>query len=141
GYTVIVRDLPVIDMDELVRLQICDRLVDTWAWVAPGPERLFQNPYRHLSHLLQLPPLLGPCLREWRGVRRRSTDYEIVWRSSARSGDREDPTEVRNSDCSENQIGSIKDRPHKTTGIEKEKGFTGSEGNQGRGIIPFNSEA
>ncbi|KAD4385735.1 hypothetical protein E3N88_25904 [Mikania micrantha] len=32
-------------------------------------------------------------------------------------------------------------RPHKTTGIEKEKGFTGSEGNQGRGIIPFNSEA
>nr|GEZ47783.1 hypothetical protein [Tanacetum cinerariifolium] len=29
----------------------------------------------------------------------------------------------------------------KTTGREKEKGFTGSEGNQGRGIIPFNSEA
>ncbi|GJT32807.1 hypothetical protein Tco_0923226 [Tanacetum coccineum] len=39
GYTVIVRDLPVIDMDKLVRLRICDRLVDTWAWVAPGPER------------------------------------------------------------------------------------------------------
>nr|GFA99783.1 putative ribonuclease H-like domain-containing protein [Tanacetum cinerariifolium] len=29
----------------------------------------------------------------------------------------------------------------KTTGIEKGKGFTGSEGNQGRGIIPFNFEA
>ncbi|GKC74107.1 ubiquitin-60S ribosomal protein L40 [Tanacetum coccineum] len=27
-------------------------------------------------------------------------------------------------------------RPHKTAGIEKDKGFTGSEGNQGRGIIP-----
>nr|GEV72877.1 hypothetical protein [Tanacetum cinerariifolium] len=29
----------VIDMDELVRFWICDRLVDTWAWVAPGPKR------------------------------------------------------------------------------------------------------
>ncbi|GKC20797.1 hypothetical protein Tco_1022947 [Tanacetum coccineum] len=29
----------VIDMDELVRLCICNRLGDTWAWVAPGPER------------------------------------------------------------------------------------------------------
>lgn len=28
--------------------------------------------------------------------------------TQARSGDREDPTEVRNSDCSENQIGSIR---------------------------------
>ncbi|GJX39288.1 hypothetical protein Tco_0252591 [Tanacetum coccineum] len=33
------RDLPVIDMAELVRLQICVELDDTWAWVAPGPER------------------------------------------------------------------------------------------------------
>ncbi|GJY12546.1 hypothetical protein Tco_0381855 [Tanacetum coccineum] len=39
GLTVIVRDLPVIDMAELVRLQICEELDDTWAWVAPGPER------------------------------------------------------------------------------------------------------
>ncbi|GKC53682.1 hypothetical protein Tco_1076427 [Tanacetum coccineum] len=39
GLTVIVRDLPVIDMAELVRLQICIYLDDTWAWVAPGPER------------------------------------------------------------------------------------------------------
>ncbi|GKD47330.1 hypothetical protein Tco_1271975, partial [Tanacetum coccineum] len=35
----IVRDLPVIDMAELVRLQICEELDDTWAWVAPGPKR------------------------------------------------------------------------------------------------------
>ncbi|GKB04785.1 hypothetical protein Tco_0832980 [Tanacetum coccineum] len=32
-------DLLVIDMAELVRLQICVELDDTWAWVAPGPER------------------------------------------------------------------------------------------------------
>ncbi|GJY92327.1 hypothetical protein Tco_0508109 [Tanacetum coccineum] len=28
-------------MDELVRLQICKELDDTWAWVALGPERRF----------------------------------------------------------------------------------------------------
>ncbi|GJR03019.1 hypothetical protein Tco_0526003 [Tanacetum coccineum] len=39
GLTIIVRDLPVIDMYEMVRLQICEELVDTWAWVAPRPER------------------------------------------------------------------------------------------------------
>ncbi|GJT05323.1 hypothetical protein Tco_0839785 [Tanacetum coccineum] len=32
-------DLLVIDMAELVRLQICVELDDTWAWVALGPER------------------------------------------------------------------------------------------------------
>nr|GEY04064.1 hypothetical protein [Tanacetum cinerariifolium] len=40
GLMVIDRDLPMINMDELVRLQICDRLGDTWAWVALRPERL-----------------------------------------------------------------------------------------------------
>ncbi|GKA82142.1 hypothetical protein Tco_0788890 [Tanacetum coccineum] len=35
----IVRDLQMIDMNELVRLRIYDRLGDTWAWVALGPER------------------------------------------------------------------------------------------------------
>ncbi|GJR89246.1 hypothetical protein Tco_0213257 [Tanacetum coccineum] len=39
GLTVIVQDLPMIDMAELVRLQICEELDDTWAWVASGPER------------------------------------------------------------------------------------------------------
>ncbi|GKD10015.1 hypothetical protein Tco_1189700, partial [Tanacetum coccineum] len=33
------RELPVIDMAELVRLQICEEIDDTWAWVALGPER------------------------------------------------------------------------------------------------------
>nr|GEV83447.1 hypothetical protein [Tanacetum cinerariifolium]GEW51254.1 hypothetical protein [Tanacetum cinerariifolium] len=40
GLTMILLYLLVIDMGELVRLQICEELDDTWAWVAPGPERL-----------------------------------------------------------------------------------------------------
>ncbi|GKC80106.1 hypothetical protein Tco_1130880, partial [Tanacetum coccineum] len=43
GLMVIVRGLPMTDMDELVRLQICDRLDNNWAWVVKGgfqPERL-----------------------------------------------------------------------------------------------------
>ncbi|GKD61261.1 hypothetical protein Tco_1298770, partial [Tanacetum coccineum] len=39
GLSMIARVLPVIDLDELVKLNICVRLGDTWAWVAPGPER------------------------------------------------------------------------------------------------------
>ncbi|GJU81804.1 hypothetical protein Tco_1284169 [Tanacetum coccineum] len=39
GLTVITPELPLIDMAELVRLQICEEIEDTWAWVAPGPER------------------------------------------------------------------------------------------------------
>ncbi|GJZ05625.1 hypothetical protein Tco_0539418 [Tanacetum coccineum] len=39
GLTVIAPELPIIDMIELVRLQICAQFDDTWAWVAMGPER------------------------------------------------------------------------------------------------------
>ncbi|GKG59169.1 hypothetical protein Tco_0602878, partial [Tanacetum coccineum] len=39
GLTVIALELPMIDMPELVRLQICVQLDYTWAWVAMGPER------------------------------------------------------------------------------------------------------
>ncbi|GJY38743.1 hypothetical protein Tco_0425107 [Tanacetum coccineum] len=39
GLTVIAPELPIIDMAELVRLQICVEIDDTWAWVAMGPER------------------------------------------------------------------------------------------------------
>ncbi|GJX36467.1 hypothetical protein Tco_0248024 [Tanacetum coccineum] len=39
GLTVMVQDLPVIDMAKLVRLQICEELDDTWAWVSSGQER------------------------------------------------------------------------------------------------------
>ncbi|GKB65980.1 hypothetical protein Tco_0927392, partial [Tanacetum coccineum] len=37
--TVIAPELLVIDMAELVRLQICDELDDTWAWVTIGQKR------------------------------------------------------------------------------------------------------
>ncbi|GKG33292.1 hypothetical protein Tco_0433451, partial [Tanacetum coccineum] len=39
GLTVIAPELPIIDMGELVRLQICMEVDDIWAWVAIGPER------------------------------------------------------------------------------------------------------
>ncbi|GJW27035.1 hypothetical protein Tco_0040846, partial [Tanacetum coccineum] len=39
GLMVISLELPVIDMAELVRLQICMEVDDTWLWVPMGPER------------------------------------------------------------------------------------------------------
>ncbi|GKE65621.1 hypothetical protein Tco_1519782, partial [Tanacetum coccineum] len=39
GLTITACEPPMIDMDELVKLNICVRLDDTWAWVAPGLER------------------------------------------------------------------------------------------------------
>nr|GEV69844.1 hypothetical protein [Tanacetum cinerariifolium] len=39
GLTVISSELLINYMGELVRLQICEQLGDTWAWVAMGPER------------------------------------------------------------------------------------------------------
>nr|GEX90502.1 hypothetical protein [Tanacetum cinerariifolium] len=39
GLFVITRVLSVIDLYELVKLNMCVRLGDTWAWVAPGPKR------------------------------------------------------------------------------------------------------
>ncbi|GKB77126.1 hypothetical protein Tco_0944021 [Tanacetum coccineum] len=39
GLTVISSELPIIDMAEPVRLQICIKVGDTWAWVAMGPDR------------------------------------------------------------------------------------------------------
>ncbi|GKF77230.1 hypothetical protein Tco_0229700, partial [Tanacetum coccineum] len=39
GLSVVARELPLIDMGELVKLNICREIRDYWAWVAPGPER------------------------------------------------------------------------------------------------------
>ncbi|GKG48935.1 hypothetical protein Tco_0513082, partial [Tanacetum coccineum] len=39
GLSVVSRELPLIDMGELVKLNIFMDLGDDWAWVAPGPER------------------------------------------------------------------------------------------------------
>ncbi|GJT44563.1 hypothetical protein Tco_0953278 [Tanacetum coccineum] len=96
GLTVIAPTLLVIDMAELMRLQICMEIDDTWAWepwdqrgspmlrlVPLRPlrmlllmmrvARLFWYPYRHLSyHHLQL--LLGLCPRDYRDLRRRCRD-------------------------------------------------------------------
>ncbi|GKF44373.1 hypothetical protein Tco_0130925 [Tanacetum coccineum] len=39
GLSVVACELPLIDMGELVKLNICIEIGDDWAWVAPGPER------------------------------------------------------------------------------------------------------
>ncbi|GJU61880.1 hypothetical protein Tco_1243715 [Tanacetum coccineum] len=39
GLSVVTRELLMIDLHELSRLNICDRIGDTWAWVSLGPER------------------------------------------------------------------------------------------------------
>ncbi|GJS18322.1 hypothetical protein Tco_0412794, partial [Tanacetum coccineum] len=39
GLTMVACDLTMIDMDELARLHIYERLGDTWAWVPHGLER------------------------------------------------------------------------------------------------------
>ncbi|GKB89306.1 hypothetical protein Tco_0961578 [Tanacetum coccineum] len=39
GLSMVVSELLVIDLHELVRLNICSRFGDMWAWVAPRPER------------------------------------------------------------------------------------------------------
>ncbi|GJS92606.1 hypothetical protein Tco_0799574 [Tanacetum coccineum] len=39
GLSVVASELPLIDLHELGRLNICLRFGDTWAWVASGPER------------------------------------------------------------------------------------------------------
>ncbi|GKB74535.1 hypothetical protein Tco_0935947 [Tanacetum coccineum] len=39
GLSVVARKLPLIDMGELVKLNICMEIGDDWAWVASGPER------------------------------------------------------------------------------------------------------
>ncbi|GKC38197.1 hypothetical protein Tco_1050581, partial [Tanacetum coccineum] len=39
GLSIIARELLVIDLQELAKLNICTRFGDTWAWVASGPAR------------------------------------------------------------------------------------------------------
>ncbi|GJT47956.1 hypothetical protein Tco_0974113 [Tanacetum coccineum] len=39
GLSVVTHEIPLIDMGELVKLNICKEIEDDWAWVAPGPER------------------------------------------------------------------------------------------------------
>nr|GEU53161.1 hypothetical protein [Tanacetum cinerariifolium] len=39
GLQVVTQELPLIDLHELGRLNICTRYGDTWSWIAHGPER------------------------------------------------------------------------------------------------------
>ncbi|GKF56362.1 hypothetical protein Tco_0166702 [Tanacetum coccineum] len=39
GLSIMARELPLIDMGELVKLNICMEIGDDWAWVAPRPKR------------------------------------------------------------------------------------------------------
>ncbi|GJT02054.1 hypothetical protein Tco_0823223 [Tanacetum coccineum] len=39
GLSMVTRELPLIDLHELGRLNIYERIGYTWAWIAPGPER------------------------------------------------------------------------------------------------------
>ncbi|GJW00888.1 hypothetical protein Tco_1556139 [Tanacetum coccineum] len=39
GLSVVAHELPLIDMGELVKLNICMEIGDEWAWVASGPKR------------------------------------------------------------------------------------------------------
>ncbi|GJW60328.1 hypothetical protein Tco_0109663, partial [Tanacetum coccineum] len=39
GLSIVARELPLIDMGELVKLNIYMEIGDDWAWVAPGPKR------------------------------------------------------------------------------------------------------
>nr|GEU74482.1 hypothetical protein [Tanacetum cinerariifolium] len=39
GLSVVNHKIPLIDMCELVKLNICMEIEDNWAWVAPRPER------------------------------------------------------------------------------------------------------
>ncbi|GKC35290.1 hypothetical protein Tco_1047674 [Tanacetum coccineum] len=82
----------MIDMDELIRLRIYERLGDTWAWVAPeqrgswllrlellrlirrflrGLSMMIRHPSRLLRCLRLPPPHLELCPKGWRGLRRR----------------------------------------------------------------------
>ncbi|GJX97530.1 hypothetical protein Tco_0353328 [Tanacetum coccineum] len=39
GLSVVTRELLLLDLHELGRLSICERIGDMWAWVSPGPKR------------------------------------------------------------------------------------------------------
>nr|GEV44835.1 hypothetical protein [Tanacetum cinerariifolium] len=67
GLSVVTCEIPLIDMGELVKLNICMDVVDDWAWAALGPEM-------HLSHHhLQLQ--VGLCPRDLGDLRWRYKDY------------------------------------------------------------------
>nr|GEZ70423.1 hypothetical protein [Tanacetum cinerariifolium] len=43
GLSVMTREIPVINMGELVKLNICKEIGDDWAWIAPRPKRQIKH--------------------------------------------------------------------------------------------------
>ncbi|GKD07601.1 hypothetical protein Tco_1187286, partial [Tanacetum coccineum] len=77
GLMVIALEPLIIDMAELVRLQICMEVNDTWAWVAMGPKRQPDAAAGALEPLLPppvaartMPQRLGRLKEEVKGLRR-----------------------------------------------------------------------
>ncbi|GKC67310.1 hypothetical protein Tco_1099908 [Tanacetum coccineum] len=77
GLSVVARELSLIEMGELVKLNICMEIGDDWAWVAPGPARHLSS---HHHHLLSR---VGLCLRDCGDLRRRCKGYDRISRRLA----------------------------------------------------------
>ncbi|GKD47038.1 hypothetical protein Tco_1271683 [Tanacetum coccineum] len=65
GLTVIAPELPIIDMAELVRLQICMEIDDTWAWVAIGLERLEEDVHEIRGALAKQRGVIGAMAKDF----------------------------------------------------------------------------
>nr|GFA90551.1 hypothetical protein [Tanacetum cinerariifolium] len=99
---VVTRELPLIDLHKLGRFNVYSRFGDTWAWVAPGPERQqaaadgtheadkaglavdegAQDILAPVQAPQPPPPHLSPgrCYRELIGSRRRCASYDrALW--------------------------------------------------------------
>ncbi|GJY10886.1 hypothetical protein Tco_0379071 [Tanacetum coccineum] len=107
GLSVVARELSLIEMGELVKLNICIKIGDDWAWVAPGSARQqvvaarapraakdaptvnedvqadlapIQAPQQPPHHLLSR---VGLCLIDFRDSRRRCRGYDRISRRLA----------------------------------------------------------
>ncbi|GJZ06005.1 hypothetical protein Tco_0539798 [Tanacetum coccineum] len=68
GLIVIAPELPIIDMAELVRLQICREIDDTWAWANPAPVQAPPPPPAPARTMPQIMDRLEEDVYEIRGT-------------------------------------------------------------------------
>ncbi|GJU57116.1 hypothetical protein Tco_1234882 [Tanacetum coccineum] len=95
GQAVVTRELPLIDLHKLGRLNICTRYDDTWAWVTHGPKRQqaamagaseADEAGQATEEVSQEIPVPAPaqvhspvlCHRGSKGLRRRCTTYGVT---------------------------------------------------------------
>nr|GEV27760.1 reverse transcriptase domain-containing protein [Tanacetum cinerariifolium] len=116
GLTVIVRELLVIDMAKLVRLQIYEEIDETWAWVALGPKRqpdatvgapgatrdalIVDEGDQQSCHLRQLPTrlyILILSLRDFSGYLMMSHNHKRPRRGGGASDEKEENLALTNS--------------------------------------------